>query len=335
MTQPTKAESTTRQLSFREAIIEAMAQEMRHDESIILIGEDVGPSGGIFKCSEGLFDEFGHERVIDAPISEAGYIGVSVGAAMTGLRPIAELMFGDFSLLTMDQLVNQAAKIRYMTGGQCKVPLTVRLTMGAGRSSAAQHSQSLHALFAHIPGLKVAVPSCPYDAKGLLKAAIRDDNPVLFFEDKMMYNDVGDVPEDDYVVDLGTAVVRRQGTDVTLVGTSSMVGVALEAAQQLADLGISAEVVDPRTLFPLDTETLVTSVKKTGYAIIIDEGVQRYGATGEIAATLQEHAFDYLDGPVLRIGAADVPVPFSPPLELPTIPDATRVVEAVQSLRVR
>jgi len=335
MTQPTKTESTTRQLSFREAIIEAMAQEMRRDESIILIGEDVGPSGGIFKCSEGLFDEFGHERVIDAPISEAGYIGVSVGAAMTGLRPIAELMFGDFSLLTMDQLVNQAAKIRYMTGGQCKVTLTVRLTMGAGRSSAAQHSQSLHALFAHIPGLKVAVPSCPYDAKGLLKAAIRDDNPVLFFEDKMMYNDVGDVPEDDYVVELGTAVVRRQGTDVTLVGTSSMVGVALEAAQQLADLGISAEVVDPRTLFPLDTETLVTSVKKTGYAIIIDEGVQRYGATGEIAATLQEHAFDYLDGPVLRIGAADVPVPFSPPLELPTIPDATRVVEAVQSLRVR
>jgi len=335
MTQPTKTESTTRQLSFREAIIEAMAQEMRRDESIILIGEDVGPSGGIFKCSEGLFDEFGHERVIDAPISEAGYIGVSVGAAMTGLRPIAELMFGDFSLLTMDQLVNQAAKIRYMTGGQCKVTLTVRLTMGAGRSSAAQHSQSLHALFAHIPGLKVAVPSCPYDAKGLLKAAIRDDNPVLFFEDKMMYNDVGDVPEDDYVVDLGTAVVRRQGTDVTLVGTSSMVGVALEAAQQLADLGINAEVVDPRTLFPLDTETLVTSVKKTGYAIIIDEGVQRYGATGEIAATLQEHAFDYLDGPVLRIGAADVPVPFSPPLELPTIPDATRVVEAVQSLRVR
>jgi pyruvate/2-oxoglutarate/acetoin dehydrogenase E1 component len=335
MTQPTKTESTTRQLSFREAIIEAMAQEMRRDESIILIGEDVGPSGGIFKCSEGLFDEFGHERVIDAPISEAGYIGVSVGAAMTGLRPIAELMFGDFSLLTMDQLVNQAAKIRYMTGGQCKVTLTVRLTMGAGRSSAAQHSQSLHALFAHIPGLKVAVPSCPYDAKGLLKAAIRDDNPVLFFEDKMMYNDVGDVPEDDYVVELGTAVVRRQGTDVTLVGTSSMVGVALEAAQQLADLGINAEVVDPRTLFPLDTETLVTSVKKTGYAIIIDEGVQRYGATGEIAATLQEHAFDYLDGPVLRIGAADVPVPFSPPLELPTIPDATRVVEAVRSLRVR
>ena len=323
----------SRQLSFREAVIEAMAQEMRRDENVILIGEDVGPSGGIFKCSEGLFDEFGATRVIDAPISEAGYIGVSVGAAMTGLRPVAELMFGDFSLLTMDQLVNQAAKIRYMTGGQCKVSLTVRLTMGAGRSSAAQHSQSLHALFAHIPGLKVAVPSCPQDAKGLLKAAIRDDNPVLVFEDKMMYNDVADVPEEDYIIELGTAVVRRAGDDVTLIGTSSMVGVALEAAEELATLGVSAEVVDPRTLFPLDVETLVASVRKTGYAVIIDEGVQRYGATGEIAATLQEQAFDYLDGPVLRIGAADVPIPFSPGLELPTIPDTARVVAAVKSLR--
>ncbi|MBT3344612.1 MAG: alpha-ketoacid dehydrogenase subunit beta [Gemmatimonadetes bacterium] len=323
----------SRQISFREAVIEAMAQEMRRDENVILIGEDVGPSGGIFKCSEGLFNEFGGSRVIDAPISEAGYMGVSVGAAMTGLRPIAELMFGDFSLLTMDQLVNQAAKIRYMTGGQCKVSLTVRLTMGAGRSSAAQHSQSLHALFAHIPGLKVALPSCPHDAKGLLKAAIRDDNPVLVFEDKMMYNDVADVPEDDYVVELGTAVVRRAGDDVTLIGTSSMVGVALEAADELAALGVNAEVIDPRTLYPLDVDTMVASVQKTGYAVIIDEGAQSFGATGEIAATLQERAFDYLDGPVLRIGAANVPIPFSPVLELPTIPDTARVVAAVQSLR--
>jgi pyruvate dehydrogenase E1 component beta subunit len=335
MTQAATTDTNERQLSYREAIIEAMAEEMRLDETVILIGEDVGPSGGIFKCSEGLFDEFGHDRVIDAPISEAGYIGLSVGAAMTGLRPIAELMFGDFSLLTMDQLVNQAAKIRYMTGGQCQVNLTVRMTMGAGRSSAAQHSQSLHALFAHIPGLKVAVPSCPYDAKGLLKAAIRDDNPVLVFEDKMMYNDVAHVPDHDYVVDLGTAAVRRAGSDVTLVGTSSMVGVALEAADELTALGIEAEVVDPRTLFPLDIDALVDSVRKTGYAVIIDEGVQRYGATGEIAATLQEQAFDYLDGPVLRIGAADVPIPFSPVLEMPTIPDTARVVEAVQSQRRR
>ncbi|HIG17308.1 MAG TPA: alpha-ketoacid dehydrogenase subunit beta, partial [Candidatus Handelsmanbacteria bacterium] len=195
----------TREITFREAIREAMAEEMRRDESIFLIGEDVGKSGGIFKCSEGLWDEFGSDRVIDAPIAEEGYVGLSVGAAMTGMRPIAELMFGDFALLSMDQLVNQAAKIRYMTGGQCHVSLTVRLSMGAGRSSAAQHSQSLHALFSHIPGLKVAIPSCPSDAKGLLKSAIREDNPVLFFEDKMMYNDVGPVPEDDYVIPLGSA----------------------------------------------------------------------------------------------------------------------------------
>ena len=323
----------TGEISFREAIIEAMAEEMRRDETVFLIGEDVGKSGGIFKCSEGLFEEFGGERVIDAPIAEAGYIGVSVGAAMTGMRPIAELMFGDFSLLTMDQLVNQAAKVRYMTGGQCKVSLTVRLSMGAGRSSAAQHSQSLHALFAHIPGLKVAVPSCPEDAKGLLKTAIRDDNPVLVFEDKMMYNDVGPVPREEYTIPFGEAAIRRDGSDVTLVGTSSMVGVALEAAAALEDEGISAEVVDPRTLFPLDTETMVASVEKTGYAVVIDEGASRYGVTGEIASRISESAFDYLDAPVMRIAAADVPVPFSPSLEMPTIPSVDRVVEAVRSMR--
>ncbi len=321
------------QISFREAIIEAMAEEMRRDETVFLMGEDVGKSGGIFKCSEGLFEEFGGERVIDAPIAEAGYIGVSVGAAMTGMRPIAELMFGDFSLLTMDQLVNQAAKVRYMTGGQCKVCLTVRLSMGAGRSSAAQHSQSLHALFAHIPGLKVAVPSCPEDVKGLLKTAIRDDNPVLVFEDKMMYNDVGPVPRQEYTIPFGEAAIRRQGSDVTLIGTSSMVGVALEAASALEAERISAEVVDPRTLFPLDTETLVASVRKTGYAVVIDEGAARYGVTGEIASRISEAAFDYLDAPVMRIAAADVPVPFSPSLEMPTIPSVDQVIEAVRSMR--
>ena len=323
----------TAEISFREAIIEAMAEEMRRDETVFLIGEDVGKSGGIFKCSEGLFEEFGGERVIDAPIAEAGYIGVSVGAAMTGMRPIAELMFGDFSLLTMDQLVNQAAKVRYMTGGQCQVSLTVRLSMGAGRSSAAQHSQSLHALFAHIPGLKVAVPSCPEDAKGLLKTAIRDDNPVLVFEDKMMYNDVGPVPREEYTIPFGEAAIRREGSDVTLIGTSSMVGVALEAAAALENEGISAEVVDPRTLFPLDTETMVASVEKTGYAVVIDEGASRYGVTGEIASRISESAFDFLDAPVMRIAAADVPVPFSPSLEMPTIPSVDRVVETVRSIR--
>jgi pyruvate dehydrogenase E1 component beta subunit len=322
-----------REIAFREAICEAMAEEMRRDESVILIGEDVGKSGGIFKCSEGLWEEFGGDRVVDAPISEAGYVGLSVGAAMTGMRPIAELMFGDFALLTMDQLVNQAAKVRYMTGGQCRVSLTVRLSMGAGRSSAAQHSQSLHALFAHIPGLKVVIPSCPSDAKGLLKSAIRDDNPVLFFEDKMMYNDVGPVPEHDYVIPLGQADIKRVGSHITLVATSSMVGLALQAADVLAADGIDAEVVDVRSLYPLDTDTLVDSAKKTGYAIIIDEGAARYGVTGELASVIQERAFDWLDGPVLRIGAADVPLPFSPGLELPTIPDVDRVVDSVRSLR--
>ncbi len=325
----------TREITFREAVCEAMAEEMRRDPKVILIGEDVGPSGGIFKCSEGLFDEFGPERVIDAPISEAGYVGVSVGAAMTGLRPIAELMFGDFSLLTMDQLVNQAAKIRYMTGGQCKVPLTVRLTMGAGRSSAAQHSQSLHALFSHIPGLKVVIPSCPADAKGLLKSAIRDDNPVLVFEDKMMYNDNGPVPEEEEAVPLGRAEVRRSGSDVALVATSSMVGLALEAAEVLAGEGVQAEVVDLRSLFPLDKDALVAAAKKTGYVVVVDEGARRFGVTGELASIIQEHAFDWLDGPVVRVAAADVPVPFSPALEMPTIPDAALVVEAVRGLRGR
>ena len=322
-----------REITFREAVCEAMAEEMRRDPQVVLIGEDVGPSGGIFKCSEGLFDEFGPERVIDAPISEAGYVGVSVGAAMTGLRPVAELMFGDFSLLTMDQLVNQAAKIRYMTGGQCKVPLTIRLTMGAGRSSAAQHSQSLHALFAHIPGLKVVVPSCPADAKGLLKSAIRDDNPVLVFEDKMMYNDTGPVPEEETAVPLGRAEIRRTGSDVSLVATSSMVGVALEAADSLAGDGVEAEVVDLRSLFPLDADALVASARKTGYVVVVDEGVRRFGVTGELASLIQERAFDWLDGPVLRVAAADLPVPFSPALEMPTIPDASSIVEAVRSVR--
>ena len=321
------------EITFREAVRQAMQEEMARDETVFLIGEDVALSGGIFKCSEGLLDQFGPERVIDAPISEAGYTGLGVGAAMTGLRPITELMFGDFTLLAMEQIVNQAAKMRYMTGGQCIVPLTIRTTMGAGRSSAAQHSQSLHALFAHIPGMKVAVPSCPHDAKGLLKAAIRDDNPVIIFEDKMMYNDTGLVPEGEYTVPLGQAEVRRTGSDVTIVATSSMVGVSLKAADILAERGLSAEVVDLRTLFPLDRETLVGSVRKTGYAVVVDEGAQRYGITGEIAAVIGEEAFDYLDAPVARIGGADVPIPFSPSLEFATIPDEERIAEAVRSLR--
>ena len=323
-----------REMLFREAIGLATAEEMRRDDTIFVMGEDVGASGGIFKCCEGLFEEFGSERVIDTPIAEAGYIGLGVGAAMTGMRPLAELMFGDFSLLTMDQIVNQAAKIRYMSGGQCKEPLTIRLSMGAGRSSAAQHSQSLHALFAHIPGLKVALPSTPRDAKGLLKTAIRDDNPVLFFEDKMMYNDSGAVPEeDDFLIPFGEAEIKRPGDDLTIVATSSMVIAALEAAEQLAAQGLEAEVIDPRTLVPLDKETLLASLRKTGYALVVDEGVERYGASAELAAILNAEAFDYLDAPVLRIGAAAVPIPFSPPLELRTIPNVEQIVETVLSQR--
>ncbi|MSR84486.1 MAG: alpha-ketoacid dehydrogenase subunit beta [Candidatus Latescibacteria bacterium] len=321
------------QLSFRDAINQAMHEEMARDATVFLIGEDVGKSGGIFKCSVGLLDAFGPQRVLDAPIAEAGYIGLSVGAAMTGMRPIAELMFGDFALLTMDQIVNQAAKIRYMSGGQCKVPLTIRLSMGAGRSAAAQHSQSLQAIFAHIPGLKVAIPSCPSDAKGLLKTAIRDDNPVLFFEDKMMYTEQGPVPEGEYTIPFGVAEVKREGSDLTMIATSSMVGVCLKAADLLAAEGISAEVVDPRTLVPLDEETLVASVRKTGYAVVVDEGTRRFGVTGELASIVMERAFDYLDAPVARIGGAEVPVPFSPTLEFPTIPSAERIAETAKALR--
>ena len=322
------------EITYREAVRQALREEMQRDDAVFLVGEDVAVSGGIFKCSEGLLEEFGPERVRDAPISEAGYVGMCVGAAITGMRPVAELMFGDFAFLAMDQIANQAAKIRYMTGGQCAVPLTIRTTMGAGRSSAAQHSQSLHALFAHIPGLKVAMPSCPRDAKGLLKSAIRDDNPVVILEDKMMYNDSGPVPEEnDFTVPLGRAQVVRCGDDVSLIATSSMVGVAMEAADLLQADGIDAEVVDPRSLFPLDVEALVTSVRKTGYAVIVDEGVRRYGITGELAATIGEQCFDYLDAPVLRVAAADVPVPFSPALEVETIPDAAGVVALVMEQR--
>ena len=321
------------EITFREAITQAMREEMQRDETVFLMGEDVGDSGGIFKCSEGLIEEFGPDRVMDTPIAEAGIVGLCVGAAMTGLRPICELMFGDFSLLSMDQIINQAAKIRYMSGGQCKVKLTIRTTMGAGRSSAAQHSQSLHAFFAHIPGLKVAVPSTPRHAKGLLKTAIREDNPVVIFEDKMMYNDTGQVPEGEYIIPFGEAEVMRPGGDVTIVATSSMVGVSLKAADLLSEAGGEAEVIDPCTIFPLDKETLLDSVRKTGYALVVDEGVQRYGITGEIASIISQEAFDFLDAPVARVGAAEVPVPFSPTLEFPTIPDEDRIVQAVQAMK--
>jgi acetoin:2,6-dichlorophenolindophenol oxidoreductase subunit beta len=309
-----------------------LAEEMRRDPRVFIIGEDVAEAGTVFKVLSGLVEEFGPARVIDSPISEAGITGLGVGGAMTGMRPVVDIMFGDFITLAMDQIVNQAAKVHYMSGGKLKVPLVVRTTMGATRRSAAQHSQSLHAWVSHVPGLKVALPSTPYDAKGLLKTAIRDDNPVVFFEDKMMYQLKGLVPEGEYTIPFGAADIKRPGTDISLVATSSMVQVALAAAEMLEQLGISAEVVDPRTTFPLDKQTLVESAKKTSRAIVIDEGYERYGVTAEIASVIADGAFYYLDAPVKRMGAMDVPVPFSPVLEDLTVPTAASVVELAKTL---
>jgi pyruvate dehydrogenase E1 component beta subunit len=329
----TQTPAAVRELTFGDAIREALAEEMRRDPRIVLLGEDVAEAGTTFKVLKGLVEEFGKTRIIDTPISEAGFTGLGVGAAMAGMRPVVDIMFGDFLALIMDQIVNQAAKIHYMSGGKWKVPLVVRATMGATRRSAAQHSQSLHAWPAHVPGLKVVVPSTPYDAKGLLKSAIRDDNPVVFFEDKISYTKVkGPVPSDDYTVPLGVADLKREGTDITLVGTSSMVQVALGAATMLDDVGINAEVVDPRTLWPLDERTLIDSVRKTSRCIVIDEGYGRYGVTGELASVIAEGAFYELDGPVRRIGAMHVPIPFSPPLEDATVPTEQQVFELARTM---
>ena len=319
-------------MTLAEAIREALVEEMRRDARVCVLGEDVAEAGTPFKVLSGLVEEFGRERVIDTPISEAGFAGIGVGAAMTGLRPVVDIMFGDFLTLTMDQMVNQAAKIHYMSGGKWKVPMVLRTTMGAARRSAAQHSQSLHAWMSHVPGLKVVLPSTPYDAKGLLKAAIRDDNPVIFFEDKMMYKLKGPVPAEEYVIPLGRADVKRAGRDVTIVATSSMVQVALGAATMLDGIGISAEVIDPRTTWPLDEKTLIASAKKTSRAIVVDEGYGRYGVTGEIASVIAEGAFYNLDAPVRRIGAMHVPIPFSPPLEDATVPSEQAVFEAAREL---
>jgi pyruvate/2-oxoglutarate/acetoin dehydrogenase E1 component len=323
---------SVRELTYGEAVREAIAEEMRRDPRVFLIGEDVAEAGHPFKVLTGLVQEFGTRRVIDTPISEPGYAGIGVGAAMTGMRPIVDIMFGDFMTLAMDQIVNQAAKVHYMSGGKLRVPIVFRTTLGATRRSAAQHSQSLHAWVSHVPGLKVVLPSGPYEAKGLLKTAIRDDSPVVVFEDKMMYRMKGPVPEEDYTIPFGVAEVKRPGTDVTIVATSSMVQVALEAADALASIGVSAEVIDPRTTYPLDKQTLIESAKKTSRAIVVDEGYERYGVTGEIASVIAEGAFYHLDAPVRRIGAMDVPVPFSPVLEDLTVPTAARVVEVAKAL---
>ena len=321
-----------REITLGQAIREAIAEEMRRDPRVFIMGEDVAEAGTPFKVLSGLVEEFGTSRVLDTPISEAGITGLGVGGAMTGMRPIVDIMFGDFLGLAMDQIVNQAAKVHYMSGGKLKVPLVVRTTMGATRRTAAQHSQSLQAWVSHVPGLKVVMPSTPYDAKGLLKTAIRDDNPVIFFEDGMMYQLKGPVPDGEYTIPFGVADIKRPGVDITIVATSSMVQIALAAAELLEKLNISAEIVDPRTTFPLDKDTLIASAKKTSRAIVIDEGYERYGVTAELAAIIAEGAFYYLDAPVKRMGAMDVPVPFSPVLEDLTVPTAASVVEVAKTL---
>jgi acetoin:2,6-dichlorophenolindophenol oxidoreductase subunit beta len=330
----TQAAPTVRgDIGFGDAVREAIAEEMRRDPTVVLMGEDVAEAGTTFKVLKGLVEEFGKDRIIDTPISEAGFTGIGVGAAMTGMRPIVDIMFGDFLTLIMDQLVNQAAKIHYMSGGKWKVPLVIRATMGATRRSAAQHSQSLHAWPSHIPGLKVAVPSTPYDAKGLMKAAIRDDNPVVFFEDKISYSKVkGPVPTEEYVIPLGVADVKREGRDISIIATSSMVQTALGAAGMLEEIGISVEVVDPRTTWPLDEQTLIESVKKTSRCIVMDEGYGRYGVSAELAAVVAQGAFYNLDAPVTRLTAMHVPIPFSPTLEDATVPSERQVVDLAKKL---
>ena len=321
-----------REITLSKAVNEAISEEMRRDPTVFVMGEDVAEAGTPFKVLSGLVEEFGRERVVDTPISEPGFMGIAVGAALTGLRPIVDLMFGDFLFLVMDQLCNQAAKMHYMSGGKLNVPLVLRTNLGATRRSAAQHSQSLHALVAHIPGIKLAMPSSAYEAKGLMKTAIRDNNPVVIFEDKLMYQEKAQVPEEEYLIPFGTAGVLREGSDVTLIATSSMVQVASKAADILAAERISAEVIDPRTLVPLDENTLLRSAQKTSRVIIVDEGHQSFGVTAELASRINEKAFYHLDAPVQRMGAMDVPVPFSPMLEDLTVPTPDRVAARARAL---
>lgn len=320
-----------REITYLEAVREAMSQEMRQNERVFILGEDIGVYGGAFGVTRGMIEEFGPERVRNTPISEAAISGAAVGAALTGMRPILELQFSDFITIAMDQMVNQAAKTRYMFGGKGKVPMVLRTPAGSGTGAAAQHSQSLEAWMAHIPGLKVVQPSTAYDAKGLLKAAMDDDNPVVFYEHKLLYKTSSAVPEEQYSIPLGKADIKREGSDVTIVATAIMVHKALEAAAELEKDGISVEVIDPRTLVPLDEETIVQSVKKTGRLIVVHEAVKRGGFGGEIASMIAEsEAFDYLDAPIKRLGGLAVPIPYNPTLEKAAIPQVPDIIAAAK-----
>jgi pyruvate/2-oxoglutarate/acetoin dehydrogenase E1 component len=319
-------------MTFAQALNNAHKLEMQRDPNIYVAGEDVGVYGGIFGVTGGLLDQFGDKRVRDTPITESAIVGTAVGAAAAGLRPVIELMFVDFIGVAMDQLYNQAAKMKYMFGGKAKLPITLRTTCGAGMGAAAQHSQCLEAWFMHVPGLKVVMPSTPYDAKGLLISAIRDDNPVVFLEHKMLYGTQGEVPEESYTIPLGKADIKCEGKDITVVATAMMVGRALSAAEKLASNGISLEVVDPRTLSPLDEQTILNSVKKTHRLLIVHEEVKFAGSGAEIAAMVAEKAFDYLDAPVVRVGAPFTPVPFSPALEQEFIPSEEKIIQAAKKM---
>lgn len=319
-------------MSYREALNQAMREEMRRDEKVFLIGEEVGYYQGAFKVSKGFVEEFGPKRVLDTPITEAGFTGLAIGAAMAGLHPIVELMTFNFGILAMDQIVNNAAKIRYMSGGQLSVPIVIRGPGSAAHQLGAQHSQSLETWFAHVPGLKVIVPATPHDAKGLLKSAIRDPNPVIFIEAQLLYGTKGEVLDGDYTIPIGRAELKREGRDVTVVAYSKMLLLALEAAEELAGQGVDVEVVDPRTLKPLDVETIVKSVKKTGRLVVVEEGWRFAGMGAQIAESVYSAAFDYLDAPIVRITGEDVPIPYTRSLEDLAIPDRSRIVHAVQAL---
>jgi pyruvate dehydrogenase E1 component beta subunit len=320
------------EITFLESLRMTLKEEMERDPSLMLIGEDVGRYGGIFGVTKGLLEEFGPQRVRSTPISESAIIGSALGAAITGIRTIAEIMYIDFTTCAMDQIVNQVAKMRYMSGGKMKIPLVIRTQEGGGRGNAAQHSQSLEALFLHIPGLKIVMPSTPYDARGLLKTAIRDDNPVMFIEHKLLYATKGSIPDGEYFIPFGQADIKRKGKDVTIIAISYMVTKALKAADQLAEEGIEAEVIDLRTLVPLDLSPLLQSIRKTNRAVVVHEGCRRGGIGAEISSQIQEEAFDFLDAPVQRVGALNVPIPYSEPLEKTVIPGEEDIIKAVKKV---
>lgn len=325
-----------RLMTYSEAIREAMAIALEADPTVILMGEDIGVYGGAFQVTLDLIDRFGPDRVMDTPISELGGAGVAVGAALTGLKPIFEFQFSDFAMLAMEQIVNQAAKLRYMLGGEASVPVVFRLPSGSGTGAAAQHSQSIEAWFGHVPGLKVLQPSTPEDAKGMLLAALADPDPVMIFEHKLLYKMKGEVPAGHYLTPIGKAAIRREGTDVTIVAGSIMVHRALEAAEKLAAEGISAEVIDLRSIRPIDHATILASVKKTGRLMVVYEGVKAFGVGAEISAMVSEsEAFDFLDAPILRLGAADAPVPYNPDLERAAVPQVDTIEAAARRLARR